>query len=148
MIDKTTSQLLTTFYIGGQIYGIEVMKVQEVTGNPNIVPVPLSPPFVKGLINLRGQLATALALSELFKSSSTSVDSPMSVVCRIEGNLVSLMVDAIGDVIEAEGRSFETAPDTIPADVRRYIKGIYKMNGALLSVVDLEMLAKELSPTA
>jgi purine-binding chemotaxis protein CheW len=140
------NEQLTTFYIGTDLYGIEVMKVQEVTGNPNVVPVPLAPPFVRGLINLRGQIATALGLRELFGKQTSNQAEQMSVVCKIDGNLVSLIVDNIGDVVEVEAAQFESAPDTIPADLRRYIKGIYKMNGALLSVIDLDTLAKELSP--
>lgn len=139
--------LLTTFQIGTDHFGIEVMKVQEVTGEPTVIPVPLAPRFVRGLINLRGQLATALGLRELFGVDKNESKNQMSVVCRMEGNLVSLMVDSIGDVIETDGKSFEPPPDTIPVGVRRFIKGIYKMNGTLLSVLDLEKISKELSPS-
>lgn len=138
---------LTTFHIGDDLFGIEVMKVQEVTGTPTVVPVPLAPRFVRGLINLRGQIATALGLRELFGKNTQDQLEQMSVVCKIDGNLVSLMVDSIGDVVEVEKVKFEQPPDTIPSGVKRFIKGIYKMNGVLLSVIDLEILSKELSPT-
>lgn len=141
------TELLTTFYIGKDLFGIEVMKVQEVTGTPMVISVPLAPSFVCGLINLRGQLATALGLRELFGLASEKNLNQMSVVCRIEGNLVSLIVDSIGDVVEADRSRFESPPDTIPQGVRKFVKGIYKLNGRLLSVVDLEKLAKELSPS-
>ncbi len=141
------TELLTTFSIGSDLFGIEVMKVQEVTGTPKVVPVPQAPAFVRGLINLRGQLATALGLRELFGSSVAEKVDQMSVVCRMEGNLVSLMVDSIGDVVEAESRGFENPPDTMPPGVRKFVKGIYKMNGQLLSVLDLEKISKELSPS-
>jgi purine-binding chemotaxis protein CheW len=143
---KTTTELFTTFHVGHNLFGIEVMKVQEVTGTPLILAVPLAPEFVKGLINLRGQLATALGLRELFGSHSKDIQNQMSVVCRVEGNLVSLMVDSIGDVFEAETKNFESAPDTIPDAVKQYVKGIYKMDGALLSVLDLDLLAKVFTP--
>jgi len=146
MSDSQT-ELLTTFYIGNEYYGIEVMKVQEVTGTPTIVSVPLAPKFVRGLINLRGQLATALGLRELFGAVSQDHQDEMSVVCRMDGNLVSLIVDRIGDVVEAEGKNFEPTPDTIPIGVKRFVKGIYKMNGTLLSVLDLDKISKELSPS-
>lgn len=141
-----SSEQLTTFYIGDDLFGIEVMKVQEVSINPFIIPVPLAPPFVLGLINLRGQIATAMGLRELFNKTSQVKTESMSVVCKMEGNLVSLIVDSIGDVVEVEGKTFEPAPESIPFNVRRFIKGIYKMNGALLSVIDIETLALELSP--
>jgi purine-binding chemotaxis protein CheW len=146
--NESPTQLLTTFYIGNECYGIEVMKVQEVTGTPAIIPVPLAPPFVRGLINLRGQLATAMGLRELFGASSSEASDPMSVVCRMDGNLVSLIVDRIGDVVETDVKDFEKTPDTIPDGVKRFIKGIYKMNDGFLSVLDLESVNKELSPSA
>ena len=143
----TTTELLTTFTIGNDLFGIEVMKVQEVTGTPIIIPVPLAPKFVTGLINLRGQLATAMGLRELFGVTTTPFAPLMSVVCRLDGNLVSLMVDSIGDVVEADKASFEPPPDTIPHGVRPFVKSIYKMNGLLLSVLDLNKISKELSPS-
>ena len=146
-MSSNSHELLTTFSIGSDLFGIEVMKVQEVTGTPTIISVPLAPKFVRGLINLRGQLATALGLRELFGVSTEVSENQMTVVCRMDGNLVSLMVDSIGDVIEADRQSFESPPDTIPAGVRPFVKSIYKMNGNLLSVLDLEKLSKELSPS-
>ncbi len=137
---------LTTFYVGKDLFGIEVMKVQEVTGNPQVVPVPLAPSFVCGLINLRGQIATALGLRELFLTPTEAPSERMSVVCKLDGNMVSLIVDHIGDVVEVNKDGFESTPSTIPPSVKRFVKGIYKLNGVLLSLIDLEALAKELSP--
>ena len=147
------TEQLTTFQIHGNVFGIEVMKVQEVTGRPAIVDVPLAPAFVRGLINLRGQIATALGLRELFGLRPQSAGQPeafdvaaqMSVVCRIDGNLVSLLVDSIGDVIEVKRSNFEPTPETIPLGVRKYVKGIYKTEDKLLSVLDLDRIARDLA---
>lgn len=135
---------LTTFYVGSNLYGIEVMKVQEVTGKPSITGVPLAPKFVRGLINLRGQIATALGLRELFGIDEGDNSRQMSVVCRMDGNLVSFLVDSIGDVVEVDLDSFEKPPETIPSGVRRFLRGIYKTNETLLSVLDLDKISKEL----
>lgn len=137
---------VTTFNVAGEVFGIEVMKVQEVTGNSSIFEVPLAPSFVRGLVNLRGQIATALGLREVFSMPAGAMQGQMSVICKIDGNLVALIVDSIGDVVEVDGAKFEAVPDTVPAHVRRFVKGIYKLNGTLLSVLDLEAIAKELSP--
>ncbi len=136
---------LTTFYVEKDLYGIEVMRVQEVTGNPVIVPVPLAPNFVLGMINLRGQIATALGLRTLFEHPEELKKERMSVVCKIDGSLVSLLVDSIGDVVEVNMKQFEKPPETVPAGVKRFLKGICKMEGILLSIIDLEKLSKELS---
>lgn len=139
------SQLLTTFEISGDQFALDVLSVQEVTGTPSVIPVPLSPDFVRGLINLRGQLATALELRALFALAGPQLENPMSVVCRVDGNLVSLLVDHIGDVVEASPQNFEPPPDTMPANIRRFVKGVYKMPQGLLCLLDLEKISQELS---
>lgn len=143
-VHKAAEQL-TTFYIDGSLFGLEVMNVQEVTGPPQVFHVPLAPNFVRGLINLRGQIATALGLRELLGRPSIKSEDQMSVVCKLDGNLVSMIVDSIGDVLEVDQTKFEQPPDTLPPEVRRYVKGVYKINNALLSLLDLEVLSKELS---
>ncbi|MBX7231819.1 MAG: chemotaxis protein CheW [Bdellovibrionales bacterium] len=145
--EHKANELFTTFYVGNDFFGIEVMKVQEVTGSPRIISVPLAPKFVRGLINLRGQLATALGLHELFENKIQNTENQMSVVCKLDGNLVSLIVDSIGDVVEVNGKNFELPPDTLPPNIKPFVKGIYKMEGQLLSVLDLSRIGKELSPT-
>jgi len=143
--DPTLSNaLITTFYVNHECYGIEVNKVQEVTKQPKILEVPLAPKFIKGLINLRGQLATAVGLRELFGAPINTGQEQMSVVCRENGQLISLIVDSIGDVIEASGQNFESTPETLPSEFKHYIKGIYKINDALVSIIDLDKIAAEL----
>lgn len=141
---------LTTFYIGEDLYGIDVSWVQEVTGNLPIIPVPLAPPFVRGLINLRGQIATAIGLRQLFGlpaevKDSTDVQGEMSVVCRFDGNLVSLLVDSIGDVMEVSEESFEAPPKTVPLAVRQFLAGVYKTEAELLSLVEISRVSAEIS---
>ena len=138
---------LATFDVDGALFGIEVMKVQEVSGENKIHHVPLAPNLVRGLVNLRGQIATAVGLREAF-GKPPSTDAQMSVVCKVDGILVSLVVDAIGDVVQVERAQFESVPDHVPEAVKKYVKGIYKMEGRLLSVLDLERIGRELSPAA
>jgi purine-binding chemotaxis protein CheW len=138
---------LTTFLLGNNLYGIDVSAVQEVTGSLPIVPVPLAPPFVKGLINLRGQIATAIGLSGLIgaegkesKLNSKKNDS-MSVICRLDGHIVSLLVDSIGDVMEVPEAKFESVPMTVPEIERRFLSGVFKTEEALLCVFDTIKIA-------
>lgn len=141
-----STEQLTTFYVGSVLFGIEVMKVQEVTGQADINPVPRAPDFISGLINLRGQIATAIDLNKLFNQDHKRNLEHMTVVCHSETGLVSLVVDSIGDVVEVEKSSFERTPEIIPFDVRKYIKGIYKLEDELLSILDIEKIFEELSP--
>jgi purine-binding chemotaxis protein CheW len=140
------NEQLTTFYVGDELFGIEVMKVQEVTGEQSIMPVPLAPEFVKGLVNLRGQIATAINLSNLLALSNENDLNSMTVVCKNEENLVSLIVSSIGDVVEVSTRDFEKCPDVLPPSLKKFVKGIYKSEDVLISVLDIEKIFYELSP--
>ncbi len=84
-----------TFYVADRPYGIEVTQVQEIARPLAITPIHLAPAHVIGLINLRGQIATAIGLRELLGLPSDSTKEKMSVVCRSDGSLISLLVDRI-----------------------------------------------------
>ncbi len=135
----------STFYIDNLIYGIDVMKVQEITKALPMTRVPLAPPYIKGLINLRGQISTAIQLSDLFGLEEKIPEDQMNVVCKISDVLVSFLVDQIGDVMELESSQFEPAPDTMPDSVRQYIEGVYKIPGNLISVIDVERIVESIS---
>lgn len=137
---------VTTFSVGDAWFGIDVMEVQEVMTSLPTSPVPRAPHFVKGLINLRGQIATALGMRDLLGKEG-STDQPMAVVCKLEGNLVSLIVDSIGDVIEVEQENFEKVPSTVPLNIQKYVKGVYKMEDGFLNLINLEAISKELLTT-
>jgi purine-binding chemotaxis protein CheW len=142
MAKSESLKQFSTFYISDRLYGIDVMKVQEVTNALSMTRVPLAPMYVKGLINLRGQISTAICLRVMFKITEELGNEQMNVVCRINDLLVSFLVDQIGDVLELSEESFEPSPDTIPVEIRRFIKGVYKIPGTLLSVIDVDQVAE------
>jgi purine-binding chemotaxis protein CheW len=137
------AQQLSTFYVANRLYGIDVMKVQEITPALPITEVPLSPNYVHGLINLRGQISTAVSLRELFSISGQVPENSMNVVCKIGDALFSFVVDRIGDVVQVEADNFEEAPDTVPENIRKFMGGVYKVSGDLLSVIEIERLSAE-----
>ena len=104
--------------------------------------VPLAPKFVKGLINLRGQVATAIDLRTLFGLDSGEDKKFMNVVCKHESGLTSLLVDEIGDVVEVFSKDFEQTPNTIPQSVKDFLTGVFKIGDSLLSIVDVEAIMK------
>lgn len=138
----------STFYVANRLYGIDVMKVQEITRALPITEVPLSPNYVYGLINLRGQISTAVSLRELFSINGSVPENSMNVVCKIEDALFSFIVDRIGDVMSVEETDFEESPDTVPDGIRRFMGGVYKVAGELLSVIEIEKLAAEFGESA
>lgn len=128
-----------TFSIHGLYFGIEVGQVQEVMQHRTTEPVPLSPHVVEGLINLRGQIVTAIDLRRRlgFPEREKSV-SPMHVVVRTNDGSVSLLVDEIGDVIEVDDAIFEPPPESLQGMARELILGAYKLNEKLLLVLNME----------
>jgi purine-binding chemotaxis protein CheW len=136
----------STFYVSDRLYGIDVMMVQEITKSMSITRVPLAPSYVHGLINLRGQIATAVGLRELFNlKDEKKTSDPMTVVCKGDGMLLSLLVDQIGDVIEVDDKDFESTPETITNSVGRFMQGVYKIPGCLLSIIEIKKIIEVLN---
>lgn len=130
----------STFTVSDRLYGIDVTRVQEIAKKMTMTPVPLSPAYVHGLINLRGQICTAIGLRDLFEIQSESPEDFMNVVCRSDGMLMSFLVDRIGDVIEVEDAKFESTPDTLPPKIQRFMSGVYKLDSQILSVIDVDKI--------
>lgn len=132
-----TSQL-ATFWLDGDLYGVEVEHVQEVLRSQSITRVPLAPPAVAGLINLRGQVVTAIELRErLGRPARPKGTEAVVIVVRLHGEAVSLLVDSIADVVDVDVRDFEAPPDTLDGVARELIRGAYKLSGHLLLALDV-----------
>lgn len=126
-----------TFYIEKLLFGIPLTDVQEVMRHHDVTRVPLSPVVVTGLINLRGQIVTAMDLRHQldFPPFADGTD-PMNVVVRNDEGAVSLLVDEIGDVVEVNEDAFEPPPETLQGKVRSTILGVYKLKDRLMHVLD------------
>lgn len=138
MTTATRTQQFTTFTLDGHLFGVEVETVQEVIRYQPTTRIPLAPPAIGGLINLRGQVVTALDLrSRLGLPEREEGQQPMNVVVRTDEGVVSLLVDSIGDVIETDASHFESPPDTMTAQARDLIVGAYKLDSTLLLALDV-----------
>jgi purine-binding chemotaxis protein CheW len=139
----------STFVVDRLLFGVEVEKVQEVIRYQEMTRVPLAPSVVKGLINLRGQIVTAIDLRRrLDLHERREGDLPMNVVVRHEDGAVSLLVDEIGDVLEAEEDTFEQPPETIDSKARELIRGVYKLSDRLMHILDTDKAVSALSVPA
>jgi purine-binding chemotaxis protein CheW len=128
-----------TFYLNQLLFGVPLQGVQEVIRDLQMTPVPLAPAVVSGLMNLRGQLVTAVDLRRRLELEAGDPDlKPMNVVVRSQDGAVSLLVDEIGDVVEVEEDSFEPPPETLQGKVRGMILGVHKLDGRLMHVLDIE----------
>jgi purine-binding chemotaxis protein CheW len=130
-----------TMSIGSQMFGIPVLNVQDVLGSQQITRVPLAPPEVAGSLNLRGRIVTAIDVRlRLGMPKKEEGKPPMSVVVEHEGELYSLLVDAVGEVLSLNMKDYQRNPPTLNARLREFSDGIYRLNGALLVVLSVGSL--------
>ncbi|MBL8229975.1 MAG: chemotaxis protein CheW [Bryobacterales bacterium] len=129
----------STFFVGDLFFGVEVLQVQEVLRYQEMTRVPLAPDLVEGLINLRGQIVTAIDMRKRLRLAPRAAgQNPMNVVIRSEDGAVSLLVDEIGDVLEVRPDVHEHPPENTPRELREMIAGVYKLDGRLLLALDTE----------
>jgi purine-binding chemotaxis protein CheW len=128
-----------TFVLGGSLFGVSVAEVQEVIRYQEMTPVPLAPAVIGGMINLRGQIVTAIDLRQrMGMPARASGAQPMNVVVCTQDGVVSLLVDDIGDVIEVSESTCERPPETLLGPVREMVRGVHKLPDRLLLVLDIE----------
>ena len=131
-------QQFCTFFIDSLFFGVNVQRVQEVLRAQEMTRVPLAPPVVNGLINLRGQIVTAIDLRRRLELRDRASDrAPMNVVVRTDDGAVSLVVDEIGDVLNVPMSTFEPPPETVTGVARQLVRGIHKLDQRLLLILDI-----------
>jgi purine-binding chemotaxis protein CheW len=132
-----TARQYATFEVAGQLFGLDVAKVQEVLSFDTYTPVPLAPPAVGGLFNLRGQVISAVDLRvQLGLPPRNSTGPAMNVIVRTDEESVSLLVDRIGEVVTLADDLFEPPPDTLHGPSRHLITGAFKLDGRLMLALD------------
>ena len=132
----------STFYVDKYLFGVVVLEVQEVLKYQDLTQVPLAPREIQGLINLRGQIITAIDLrNRLSLPPREEGLLPMNVVIRTNNEVVSFLVDTIADVLDVDEDTFEMAPDTVDHATRELVTGVYKLEDKLLMVLDAEKAA-------
>lgn len=141
-VDDSLTQYVS-FRVDGQLLGVPVEAVQEVLNPQSIAPTPKARPEIAGLLNLRGQIVTAvdlrkrLGLPGLEDEGEPRGSMSMNVVCRGDGESVSLLVDEVGDVIDAPADTTEPVPGTLDARWRKVTTGVYRLEKELLVILDV-----------
>ena len=127
-----------TFVIAGQLFGIPVLQVQDVLSTYKITRIPLAPPEIVGSLNLRGRVVTAIDVRlRLGLPPRDEGENHMSIVAECGGELYSLMVDSVGEVLALSQEGYERNPPTLDPKFRTYSDGIYRLDGQLLVVLDV-----------
>jgi purine-binding chemotaxis protein CheW len=135
----------STFFVGDLFFGVDVLRVQEVLLFQQMTRVALAPNVIEGLINLRGQIVTAIDMRRLLRLPDRAAGQPpMNMVIRSEDGAVSLLVDEIGDVLDVDRALYENPPQGLESQARQLIRGVYKLKDRLMLVLDVEKATTDL----
>ena len=135
----TTQAITMTIY--GQLFGVPTQEVQDVHNSMTMTRVPLAPPEVAGALNIRGKIVTAIDLRTRLGLPQREPDEKyMSVVVEYQGDLYSLIIDNIGEVLTLDAKAFEKNPPTLDPIWREVATGVYRLEGQLLIMTNVKNL--------
>lgn len=130
-----------TFVIRKQMFGIPVLKVQDILTPDHIASIPLAPPEVRGSINLRGRIVTCIDVRvRLGLAPLKTEKNCMGVTVDHHGELYTLLVDQVGDVVSLKSELYESNPSTLDPLWREFAQGVFRLDGQLMVVLDVERL--------
>uniref|UniRef100_A0A486XVD0 Positive regulator of CheA protein activity (CheW) n=1 Tax=Rheinheimera sp. BAL341 TaxID=1708203 RepID=A0A486XVD0_9GAMM len=133
-----------TFKLQDETYGINVMQVQEVLRYTEIAPVPGSPDYVLGIINLRGNVVTVIDTRSRFGLEPADVtDNSRIVIIEAERQVIGILVDSVAEVVYLKQSEVDTAPNVGTDESARFIQGVSNREGELLILVDLNKLLSD-----
>jgi purine-binding chemotaxis protein CheW len=133
--------VLVTLTLAGQLCGVPVLAVRDILAEQPITRIPLAPPEIAGSLNLRGRIVTAIDLRQRLHLGAPPAGTPrMSVVTESGGELYALLVDQVSEVLSLPASQFERNPPTLPPEWASFSKGIYRLSGRLLVVLDITRL--------
>jgi len=140
VVDVQTHEYVT-LTIAGQWFGIPVLTVQDVLGPRNVARIPLADPVIAGSINLRGRIVTVIDMRKRLGLPPMANGKPqMNVVVENEGNLYSLLIDAVGEVMSVPEDRYERSPATVDPMWREFSDGIYRLENRLLITLNVPHL--------
>ena len=127
-----------TFYLGSELFGINILQVQEILLKQSITPVPLAEDYILGLIGLWGQIVTAINLKRrLGMELDDGSDEAHQIVVTAGDSIASLQVDRIGDVLEIDAKNLQPPPDTLKDIDTRYLEGVTMLKQTILAVLNV-----------
>ena len=140
---------LIAFRIGEQEFCMDIMSVREIRGWTPATPLPRSPNFMKGVINLRGAVLPIIDLGVRFGlQTSEPTARHVIMVAHIGGRMVGLLVDAVSDIIQLKDEEIQPTPDVASDHVKSFVKGIFALDGRMLSLIELDRIVPEIEAEA
>lgn len=133
---------LVTFRLGSEEYALDILKVQEINRMVEITSIPNAPPYVEGVINLRGKVIPVVNLRKKFGLDSKERDSQARIIVVDVGTTVGLIVDSVSEVLRISSDTVEPPPPMTATGSSEYIKGVGKLSDRLLILLDIEKLLR------
>ena len=142
--NDSTAELMTeyvTVTIGDQLFGLPIFRVQDVFVPERLTRVPLAPPEVAGILNLRGRVVTAVDMRVRLDFGTRPPGAPvMAIGIEFKGEFYGLLVDAVGEVMHLPNNTCEAKPTNFDPRLSKVAAGIYRLEGQLLIVLDVDRL--------
>ena len=130
------------FTLGSEEYCIDILKVQEIRGYETVTPLPNTPAFMKGVVNLRGIIVPIIDLRMKLHLQKVEYDQfTVVIVLGIRGRVIGVVVDSVSDVVALEAEEIKPAPQMGAAIKTDYINGLVSIDQRLLIIIDIEKLA-------
>ncbi len=146
--NSAETQEFVTATIAGQLFGIPVLTTQDVLSPQALANVPLSQPEVAGALNLRGRIVTAIDLRVRLGMAPADKEKSMSIVVDHHGELYSLLIDEVGEVLSVPLDTFEQNPPTLDGRWREVAAGIFRLEGQLMVALEVDKLLEFAKPIA
>jgi purine-binding chemotaxis protein CheW len=135
---------MATFYLGDALCGMDILKVQEINKLLEMTEVPQAPDYVKGILNLRGQIVTVIDLGKKLGLSMTDMGThTRNIIVNSNNEYIGLLVDQIGDVERTDWDKIESPPANIGSLQGKYFEGVFKKDKSLIGILNVEEVLKE-----
>ena len=129
------------FELGGEEYGVDILKVQEIRGYDKVKPIPRAPDYLKGVINLRGAVVPVVDLRVRFGLASPRYDAfTVMVILRFDSRILAIVVDAVSDVVRLPASELKAPPSLGSVVESSYIAAVATPGERMVLLLDIEKL--------
>lgn len=135
---EATREVLV-FVLGNEEYGVDILKVQEIRGYEKVTPIPASPAYLKGVVNLRGTIVPVIDLRVKFGMPEPRYDSfTVVIVLRVAGRVIGIVVDAVSDVVRLTASEVKDAPRLGALVDSSFLAGLATQDERMILLLDIE----------
>jgi len=140
--DNTAAEQLieyVTVFIGGQLFGLPISRVQDVFMPDRLTRVPLAPPEIAGVLNLRGRIVTTVDMRRRLGLPPRDDNKPsMAVGIELKGESYGLLIDTVGEVMKLGQATLEPNPVNLDPRLARVSGGVHRLDGQLMVILDVD----------